>query len=286
MERNVLPPRNKLGWSPAKGKQSPPDSSSEIVVFAPFFEAGFGLPAGPFFRGMLNYYGIELHHLNPNSILQISIFIHLCEAFLGVDPHFSLFQHLFLLKSHPNDNCPNVVGGAGFQLRHGMAPKYLEMPLNETNKGWHEQWFTCENIAPRLPPMSGKPPQWNPSWTKSPPAGDMDQVVELMQLISDLKKGGLTGVAVAICFTRRLIQPIKHRTSTAYEYNGIEDPCRESERGVSSAECVARVKKLFTGPIGNKNLPRPFHLYRPPPEVRNQGPSMYIGSGTGSFVFL
>ena len=29
--------------------------------------------------------GFQVHHLTPNSTLHISIFVHLCEAFLGID---------------------------------------------------------------------------------------------------------------------------------------------------------------------------------------------------------
>jgi hypothetical protein len=32
---------------------------------------------GAFFRGLLNYYRLEVIHLKPNSITQIAIFIHL-----------------------------------------------------------------------------------------------------------------------------------------------------------------------------------------------------------------
>lgn len=55
-----------------------------MVVFTSFFECGFEIPTGDFFRGLLHYYKIELVHLNPNSILDIAIFINLCEAFLGI----------------------------------------------------------------------------------------------------------------------------------------------------------------------------------------------------------
>jgi hypothetical protein len=46
---------------------------------------------GAFFRGLLNYYGLEAIHLKPNSIMQIMIFIHLCEGFFGIPPHFNLW---------------------------------------------------------------------------------------------------------------------------------------------------------------------------------------------------
>jgi hypothetical protein len=35
---------------------------------------------------------MELVHLNPNSILQIIIFVHLCETFLGILPNFPLLK--------------------------------------------------------------------------------------------------------------------------------------------------------------------------------------------------
>jgi hypothetical protein len=43
-----------------------------------------------FFHGLLHYYGIELHNLNPNSILQIVVFGTLCEGYLGIKPNFAL----------------------------------------------------------------------------------------------------------------------------------------------------------------------------------------------------
>ena len=82
---------------------------------------GFLLPTSSFVRGLLYFYGIELVNLNPNSILQISAFIHLCEAFLGVRPHFALFYHLFALKVTQKGGQTSVVGGASLQPRSGKS---------------------------------------------------------------------------------------------------------------------------------------------------------------------
>ena len=60
---------------------------------------------------------VQVHHLTPNSILHISIFVHLCEAFLGIETHFDLFQYFFHLKPHPSESRMDVVGGAGLQFR-------------------------------------------------------------------------------------------------------------------------------------------------------------------------
>ena len=48
------------------------------------------------------FWGIQLHHLTPDSILHIAIFVQLCEAFLGIHPHFDLFKSLFSLSPYPN----------------------------------------------------------------------------------------------------------------------------------------------------------------------------------------
>jgi hypothetical protein len=40
----------------------------EIPMFAPFVERGLALPVSDFFKGLLNYYGIEYLNLNPNGI--------------------------------------------------------------------------------------------------------------------------------------------------------------------------------------------------------------------------
>ena len=63
----------------------------DTVVFRSFYEKGFSLPAGSFFRGLLFFYRLEVTHLKLNSIVQIVIFIHLCEAFLGIAPHFNMW---------------------------------------------------------------------------------------------------------------------------------------------------------------------------------------------------
>src|SRR6266508_1551585 len=91
----VLPEKEIIGWHAADGEAFPTANTSEIVVFEPFFYRGFFVPTSRFFRGLLHFYKIELVHLNPNSILHISTFIYLREAYLGIEPHFALFRHLF-----------------------------------------------------------------------------------------------------------------------------------------------------------------------------------------------
>ena len=88
-------PKQKLGELKVPGEHRVPIlEPGKIVLFVPFIEHGLGLPASPFLHGFLHYYGITLNHLNPNSIQHLSIFVHLCETFLGI-PHPSLFSAIF-----------------------------------------------------------------------------------------------------------------------------------------------------------------------------------------------
>ena len=77
-------------------------------------ERGLGLHASDFFHGLLHYYNIHMNHLSPNSILELLIFVHLCEAFLGIPPSIRLFWYFFKLKPNPDATNPDVVGGPGF----------------------------------------------------------------------------------------------------------------------------------------------------------------------------
>jgi hypothetical protein len=76
VDRGLLRPKADVEWRAAAGEQFPSEDVKEQVVFASFFERGFNLPTGDFFRGLLYYYGLELVHLVPISITVVSTFIH------------------------------------------------------------------------------------------------------------------------------------------------------------------------------------------------------------------
>jgi hypothetical protein len=88
VSEGLLQEKNLVNWRPSYREPFPMENVDEIVTFFHFAERGLALPTCSFFRGLLYYYGLELHHLNPNSICHISIFIHFCEAFLGIEPHW------------------------------------------------------------------------------------------------------------------------------------------------------------------------------------------------------
>ena len=80
---------------PARGQVIPTPEPNESVVFITHFLRGLGLALDPFVRGL---YGLDFHDLAPDSLLHISSFIVMCEAFLRITPHFGLWLKTFNVK--------------------------------------------------------------------------------------------------------------------------------------------------------------------------------------------
>jgi hypothetical protein len=80
------------GWRTSDSENYPDPRPGEIVVFEDFYWRGFGNPCHPFLRKLCDYYRVSIYNLHPNSILAMSIFITLCESYLGIQPHFNLWR--------------------------------------------------------------------------------------------------------------------------------------------------------------------------------------------------
>ena len=80
----------------------------------------------PFVRGLMFYYGLEFHDLAPESILQISSFIVVCEAFLHITPHFRLWVKTFKLELKMIEGQHAECGGAIIsKMADAPCPKAL-----------------------------------------------------------------------------------------------------------------------------------------------------------------
>jgi hypothetical protein len=122
-------------WRAAAGVPYPMEKSEdEIPMSARFAERRLALPASDLFKGLLGYYGVEYLNLNPNGIFHATIFVHFCEAFLGIKPHWILFRKFFRVKPQPSASNPRVVGGSGIQMREDAAEQYLSYKLIDSNQ--------------------------------------------------------------------------------------------------------------------------------------------------------
>jgi hypothetical protein len=95
----LLRPKVEVEWRAAAGEEFLSEDVKEQVVFTSFFEHGYNLLAGDFFRSLLYYYRLELVHLVPIFVTVVLTFIHFCEAYLAIPPHFLLWRYFFCFKS-------------------------------------------------------------------------------------------------------------------------------------------------------------------------------------------
>jgi hypothetical protein len=92
-------------WFAPGDEQEPTPPAGYVISFTSFHERGFGVPISHFMRALPHYYTVELHNYNPNSIAQVAIFATVYEGYLGIEPHWGLWLHLFCAEpfSLPSD---------------------------------------------------------------------------------------------------------------------------------------------------------------------------------------
>lgn len=80
-----------------------------MVVLADHLKCGVNLPLSSILYSLLAFYGIQLYHVAPNSVIFLSVFVNLCEGFLRIHLDLDLFHHFFILKTNSYIGDPNEV---------------------------------------------------------------------------------------------------------------------------------------------------------------------------------
>jgi hypothetical protein len=226
-------------WRAAAGDLYPMEKNlDEVPMFARFMERGLALPVSDFFKGLLKYYGIEYLNLNPNGIFHVSVFVHFCEAFVGIKPHWILFWKFFLVKPQPSANDLRVVGGADIQVREDAADQYLSYKLIDSNQDRKAKWFYITNHHSELPNPSGKQPKHRSWWNTEPTMQEGIQLLELILKIKALREAGLRAEHMTFSFMKRRVQPLMAHDTLGYQYTGEEDTSRMPGNEVDDEDIV------------------------------------------------
>jgi hypothetical protein len=230
----------------------PHPQKGEHVCFVPFLLRGLGFPIHPFLRGLLAFYGIQLHHLTPGSILHISGFVALCEMFLGCEAHFELWRKYFCLVPRTRDGTIFEVGGAEVCRIAGTGypvgtPKEFEM--------WTSEWFYIEDVPLFDPTRRGLPeysdafPKKRYNWRpKSLPQEESAEVLRLSTHVRLLAHHKLTMIDVMAAVLTRCVQPLQQRVHPLWRYNGTSDTTRSRRLGPADQTALAAaLADLFKG---------------------------------------
>jgi hypothetical protein len=141
-----------------KDPASPAPTGGYIMVCVAFYEWGFGVPSHRFLCLLLQFYGLELHHLTPSGILHIAVFVTLCEAYMGIEPHFDLWNYFFRAWLWPGSDAEAVVwGSVDIFVRSGSGiDPYFCFPMSDPLIGCRKVWFFLRNdVDAPLPTFTG-----------------------------------------------------------------------------------------------------------------------------------
>jgi hypothetical protein len=98
-----------------------------------------------------------MHNLNPLVILHIVAFVTLCEAYMGIDPHFDMWNYFFRARCRQYRDMELIIWGGGqvilIMSGHGIDP-YFDIPMLKSMKGWQKKWFYLRNDANASLPRS------------------------------------------------------------------------------------------------------------------------------------
>jgi hypothetical protein len=205
-------------WMAPPSGAAPSPPPGYVVSFVSFHERGFGVPASRFMRAILHVYGVELHNLSPNSISQATIFATVCEGYLGIDPHWDLWTHLFsaeLFASLTGERRVRMAvraGGCILQPRQARALQYIPAILASSNKGWQRRWFYLRNDDGRLPSFSQRVvTAAADNWRYGTPSDRQKNLQPLLKALEELREGGLTAAGVVAAIHRRRVLPLTER---------------------------------------------------------------------------
>jgi hypothetical protein len=100
----TMAPQAESGWRTDFKAPVPIPNPSEIVMLKSHVERGLSMPPSLFFTNLLKFYGLQLHHISPNSLVSVSGYAALCEGYLRIRPRVDLFQLFFSVRANYEDD--------------------------------------------------------------------------------------------------------------------------------------------------------------------------------------
>ncbi|KAK1646956.1 hypothetical protein QYE76_064761 [Lolium multiflorum] len=246
------------------------------VSFVDHLIRGLSAPIHDFLRGLLFVYGIQLHQLTPNSILHISIFITLCECFLGVPPNWALWKRIFLLRRNASRNATYNIGGVVICVRTDV--EYFDVKFPDSVQGWRKKWLyiheeSANSVEHNIVPFDGNAKiQRRRSWDAEASEEEKKATEALMSRIRQLQNTRgeeLSGVQITAYFLRIRVQPLQARKNPLWTYTGVNDANRLSS-DLSAKDLEKLIRRISSlnkkDPVPSSCRVKPYSSTNPLPE--------------------
>jgi hypothetical protein len=183
-------------------------AAEEFVLFVPYLFCGLALPISSFFLLLLEEFGLQLQHLTPHSILQVAIFVHFCEMFVGVAACTSLFRQFFVLVRSRKGK--DHLGAYYFQSRSDPIVTYIASLGGARWENWRSDWVIASaEASDRLALPSDGPSLERKQWRVKPCL--VPEFEPILDRIRELAVGGLTSMHVLGDFLKHRVMPLQGR---------------------------------------------------------------------------
>ncbi|KAK1613988.1 hypothetical protein QYE76_019505 [Lolium multiflorum] len=246
------------------------------VSFVDHLIRGLSTPIHDFLRGLLFVYGIQLHQLTPNSILHISIFITLCECFLGITPNWILWKRIFCLRRNGSHSTTYNIGGVVICVRTDVD--YFDVKFPDSVQGWRRRWLyiheeDANSVEHNIVPFDGSAKiQRRHSWDAEASEEEKKATEALMTRIHELQNTRgkeLSGVQIIAYFLRIRVQPLQARKNPLWTYAGENDANRLS-KDLAVKDLEKLVRKITSlnkkDPIPSSCRVKPYSSTNPLPK--------------------
>jgi hypothetical protein len=123
-------------------------------------------------------------------------FVTLCEDYMGIEPHFNLWNYFFCAQLQQGLSTEMAALGnvdIFFISGCGVDPYFHFLTLGPSD-GWQKLWFFLSNDTDTpLPVFTGSHPVPQPNWGYGVAQRDLCMIQPLCEVIQQLLRGGLMG---------------------------------------------------------------------------------------------
>src|SRR4051812_41701598 len=258
-------------------ESSPVLNEGEYVIFMSHFARGFGLPLSDFAREILNYFGLQPHHLPANAIASLSAFISASEGYFNLWPSVHVWSKFFQIRSnvvpdkslHPSEKYLTQCGAASITPRRNS--EFPRVAGLESCKKWHRSFFYVKNTGKedkiQLPAFSIARPSkknWNYNPRKSHALAEAFEI-----RLKELIRTGLHGEDLMTAFISSQICPFQLRSHKICYMSGPLYPNRVSTVELDDYHISKCVRAIFKADMPEEwawGL-KPFTRGNPTPQV-------------------
>jgi hypothetical protein len=141
----------------------------------------------------------------------MAAFVTLCEAYMGIEPHFNLWNYFCAQLQQGSDVKAAVLGSVDMfvQSGHDIDPN-LPLAMLNPPVGWRKAWFLLRNdIDALLPVFTGSCPIPLSNWGYEVAQMGLHRLQPLLEDVRGLLRKGLMGAEILQIFFGHRVQLLR-----------------------------------------------------------------------------